>query len=105
MNYLAGAIIFSAYTIILVLILTNLMITIICEHFTRTKLANTHAAEVSLAEYFVSRVKANIKEKINRKNNSLAPSDLRTQKISNCESFDKSSEKLIHFLIKLNKKP
>lgn len=100
-NYLVGVLFFSAYTVILLVILSNLMITIICRHFTKTRIANAANREESELEYLVAKVKTKLRPKQGVKIDAiLGKSDKRRS--MNCEAFDKSTERLITFMMLMN---
>ena len=59
-NFSIGAIIFSTYNILIVFVLTNVVITIISNSFTRSRIESKNSKETSLAAHLLKRIDDNL---------------------------------------------
>jgi len=84
--------------------MTNIVITLVCDHFADIREKRSQIDEVSLAEYFVSKVKSKFQKNKTGIHDFTIPTELEKQKKNNCERFAETSEKLIDFTIKLYQK-
>ena len=94
-NFTLGAIIFSTYTILIVFILTNVIITIISESFTKSRNEAKKNKEISLAAHLIKR----IGDYLPKQRNQMKPEDyVPPSGVENTQTFEIEVTKLVNSL-------